>query len=239
MNRLGVEILLQLIAPVAWGFGLWLLFLGLKIQGTACLSCFGGISAQVQGTPLSIVETVFGVLFFAIGIAFFVVGLALVSAKSSVGAARWLSCLGRWRLAWRDGQKLNPSVDGYRFPVLVLLIAVLVGAILVIPGFGEDRTFDLSRFYDLWGTVFYFYTMTILLASLVLVFYRRPGGYVLSLVVGTIGMGLNALDLLGLLPPAPLTFRTSIIFLANFLLGVPLAFVSWKSIRNQAECFSH
>lgn len=134
---------------------------------------------------------------------------------------------------WRDEEATNGGRDKYRLSTLALLIAVLVGAILVIPGIGEDRTFVLSRFYDLWGTLFYFYSMTVLLTSLILVFYRRPGGYILSLVVSTIAIGLNALDLLGLLPPAPLTFGTSIIFLANFLVGVPLAFVSWKSIRHQ------
>lgn len=231
MNRQGTEFLLQLIAPVVWGVGLWLLFLGLKIQGTGCLSCVGGISAQLQPEPLSIVETVFGAVLFLIGIALFVLDLALVSAKSNVDAARWLSWLGRWRPGWRDGEKLKPSVNRYRFSVLVLLIALLVGAVLVIPGIGEDRTFYLSRFYDLWGTVFYFYSMIILLASIFLVFYGRPGGYILAMVVSTIAIGLNALDLLGLLPPAPLTLGTSIIFLANFLVGLPLALYAWKSIR--------
>ena len=233
MERVRAEFLLQIVAPVSWGFGLWLLFLGLKIQGSACLSCFGGISAQVIGSPISIVETVFGTLFFFAGMALFVIGLGIVSAKTSSGAARWLRWLGRWKPLWCDEERARGGRDKHRIAVFALLIAVLAGAVLVIPGIGEDRTFVLSRFYDLWGTLFYFYSMTVLLASLILIFYRRPGGFILSLVVGTIAIGLNALDLLGLLPPAPLTFRTSIIFLANFLVGVPLAFVSWKSIRHQ------
>ena len=134
---------------------------------------------------------------------------------------------------WRDQDRAKDSLDEHRVSVFALLIAVLVGAVLVIPGIGEDRTFDLSRFYDLWGTIFYFYSMTVLLASLILIFYRRTGGYVLSLIVSTIAIGLNALDLLGLLPPAPPTVRTSIIFLANFLVGLPLALISWKSIRQR------
>ena len=233
MDRVRIEFLLQIVAPVSWGFGLWLLFLGLKIQGTACLSCFGGISAQVLGSPISMVETIFGTLFFFAGMALFVIGLAILTPKTSSGAARWVRWLGRWKPMWRDEQRAKGGRDEYRLAVLALLIAVLAGAVLVIPGIGEDRTFVLSRFYDLWGTVFYFYSITVLLASLILVFYRRPGGYILSLVVSTIAIALNALDLLGLLPPAPLTFRTSIIFLANFLVGVPLAFISWKSIRHE------
>ena len=233
MDRLRTEFLLQFIAPVSWGFGLWLLFLGLNIRGTACLSCFGGISAEVIGTPMSIVETILGAFFFFIGLALLVIGLGIVSAKTDSGAARWLVWLGRWRPLWPVEERAKDGLDKYRVSVLALLIAVLVGAVLVIPGIGEDRTFVLSRFYDLWGTVFYFYSITVLLASLILIFYRRTGGYVLSLVVSTIAIGLNALDLLGLLPPAPLTVRTSIIFLANFLVGVPLAFISWKSIRHQ------
>lgn len=233
MDRLRTELLLQFIAPVSWGVGLWLLFLGLKIQGTACLSCFGGINAEVIGTPISIVETILGAAFFFIGMALLVIGLGMVSAKTDSGAARWLVWLGRLRPLWRDEERVKDGFDKYRFSTLVLLIAVLVGAVLVIPGIGEDRTFDLSRFYDLWGTVFYFYSMTVLLASLILIFYRRTGGYVLSLVVSTITIGLNALDLLGLLPPAPLTVRTSIIFLANFLVGLALALISWKSIRHR------
>lgn len=184
-------------------------------------------------SPISTVETVFGTLFFFAGMTLFVIGLGIVSAKTSSGAARWLRWLGRWKPMWNDEGGARRGHDKYRVSVMSLLIAVLVGAILVIPGIGEDRTFVLSHFYDLWGTVFYFYSMTVLLASLILVYYRRPGGYILSLVVSTIAIGLNMLDLLSLLPPAPLTFRTSIIFLANFLVGVPLAFVSWKSIRHQ------
>ena len=233
MDRLRAEFLFQFIAPVSWGFGLWLLFLGLSIRGTACLSCFGGISGEVIGTPVSIIETILGAVFFLAGMALFVISVGMMSAKTDSGAARWLVWLGRWRPLWRDEGRAKDGLDKYRVSVLALLIAVLVGAVLVIPGIGEDRTFDLSRFYDLWGTVFYFYSMTVLLASLILVFYRRTGGYVLSLVVSTIAIGLNALDLLGLLPPAPLTVRTSIIFLANFLVGLPLAIISWKSVQRR------
>ena len=234
MDRLTTESLLQFIAPVSWGFGLWLLFLGLNISGTACLSCFGGISAKVIGTPMSILETIVGAVFFFAGMALLVISLGMVSAKTDSSAARWLVWLGRWRPLWQDGERAKDRVDKYRVHVLGLLIAILVGAVLVIPGIGEDRTFVLNRFYDLWGTVFYFYTTILLLASLILIFYRRNGGYVLSLVVGTVAIGLDSLDLLGLLPPAPLTLRTSIIFLANFLIGVPLALISWKSIRHLA-----
>ena len=124
--------------------------------------------------------------------ALFVIGLGIVSAKTSSGAARWLRWLGRWNPLWCDEERAGGGRDKYRLSVLALLIAVLVGAILIIPGIGEDRTFVLSRFYDLWGTLFYFYSMIVLLASLILVFYRRPGGYILSLVVSTIAIGLNA-----------------------------------------------
>lgn len=233
MDRLRTELLLQVIAPVSWGFGLWLLFLGLNINGTACLSCFLGISVELVGSPISVIETLFGAFFFFAGFALLVISLGVLSAKNSVGAAKWLSWLGNWTHSWHDAETQNFGLDRYRFPAFALLLAVLVGAVLVIPGIGETRTFDLSRFYDLWGSVFYFYTMILLLASLVLIFCRRSGGYVLSLVVSVIGIGLNAPDLLGLLPPAPLSFGTSIIFLANFLVGWPLAFLSWKSIRDQ------
>ena len=232
MDRVRTEFLLQVLAPVSWGFGLWLLFLSLTIKGTACVSCSGGISIEVGGSPISVFESGLGA-FFSTGMALFVISLAIVSAKTNSGAARWLRWLGKWKPLWRDDGRPKAGLDKYRLWVLALLIAVLVGALLVIPGIGEDRTFVLSRFYDLWGTVFYFYSMTVLLASLILVFYRRPGGYILSLVVSTIAIGLNMLDLLGLLPPAPPTFRTSIVFLANFLVGVPLAFISWKSIRHE------
>ena len=184
-------------------------------------------------TPTYIGETVSGALFFVAGFVLSAISLGVVSAKTNAGAARWLRWLERWKPSWRDESLRTPQK--YRLLVIGLLIAVLIAAILVIPGIGEDRTFVLGRFYDLWGTVFYFYTMILLLASLVLIFSRRTGGYVLSLVVSIISIVLIVPDLLGLLPPGPPTFRTSIIFLGNLILAFALSFVSWKSIRQQIQ----
>lgn len=185
------------------------------------------------GTPVSIAETVLGALFFVTGFASLALGLGVVSAKTSPGPARWLRWLGGWRPSWRD--ETPETLNRYRPQILGSLIALLVGAVLVIPGIGEDRMFVLSRFYDLWGTVFYFYTMIVLVSSVTLVFYRRTGGYVLSLVVSIITIGISVPDMLGLLPPAPPTLKTSIILAANSPFAIYIALLSWMTIRHQTQ----
>ena len=64
-----------------------------------------------------------------------------------------------------------------------------------------------------------------------IIYYKSPAGYILSLIVGIDASGFNMPDLFGLLPPPPPTFRTSNILLGTVLLAIPLAYGSLKAIR--------
>ena len=230
-DRFKIASLLQLLAPLSWGFGLWLIFLGLDIKGSACLSCFLGIGAEILTSPIVIAQTAVGAFFFFIGMMLFILSLGMFASKNNLQAQKWLSWLGRWRPRWLTEQHQIIRPDKYRPYVLIMLLGVFIGAVLVIPGIGEDRQFALSQFFSLWGTVFYFYAMVLVLASTVLIYYRRPGGYVLSLIVSFISIAFDVPDLFGLLPPSPPTFRTSMILLGGVLLAIPLAYGSWRAIR--------
>jgi hypothetical protein len=223
--------LFQFLAPLSWGFGLWLFFLSLDIKGSACLSCFPGVGAEILNSPIAIAETVVGGFFFFMGIMLFIFSLGMIASKNNVQAQKWLSWLGKWRPRWQTEQHHIILLDKYRPYVLVNLLGVFIGAVLVIPGIGEDRQFVLNQFFSLWGTVFYFYAMALIIASTALVYYRRPGGYIPSLIVSFVSIAFDVPDLLGLLPPSPPTFRTSTILLAGVLLATPLAYSSWRAIR--------
>jgi hypothetical protein len=230
-DRFKIASLLQLLAPLSWGFGSWLLFLGLDIKGSACLSCFLGVGAEIVTSPIAIAQTAVGAFLFFMGIMLFIFSLGMIASRNDVKAQKWFRWLGRWRPRWQTEGYQIIRPDKYRPSALVILLGVFVGAVLVIPGIGEDRQFVLNQFFNLWGTVFYFYAMALLLASIVLIYYRRPGGYILSLIVSIVAIGFDVPDLFGLLPPSPPTFRTSIILLGDVLLAIPLAYGSWKAIR--------
>jgi len=231
LDRFKMASLFQLLSPSSWGFGLWLIFLSLDIKGSACLSCFPGVGAEIFNSPIAIAQTAVGGFFFFMGIMLFIFSLGMIASKNNVQAQKWLSWLGRWRPRWQAEQHHVIRPDKYRPYALATLIGVFIGAVLVIPGIGEDRQFVLNQFFSLWGTVFYFYAMALVVASIALVYYGRPGGYILSLAVSFVSIAFDVPDLFGLLPPSPPTFRTSIILLAGVLLATPLAYISWRAIR--------
>ena len=230
-DRFKIASLLQLLAPLSWGFGLWLIFLSLDIKGSACFTCFPGVGAEILTSPIAIAQTAVGLFFFFMGMTLFIISLGVISSKNNVQAYKWLSWLGRWRPTWLTKQDHMVGPDKYRPYVLVILLGVFISAVLLIPGIGEDRQFVLNQFFSLWGTVFYFYAMALVIASTAVVYYRRRGGYILSLIVSFVSIAFDVPDLFGLLPPSPPTLRTSIILLGGVLLAIPLAYVSWRSIR--------
>src|SRR5436309_4104234 len=146
-DRLKVASLFQLLAPVSWGFGSWLLFLGLDITGSACLSCFPAVGAEISTSPIAIAQTAIGTFLFFMGIMLFISTLVVLALKNDVQAQKWLRWLGRWRPMWRAEQHRLFRPDEYRPYALVILLGVLIDAVLVIPGIGEDRQFVLNQFF--------------------------------------------------------------------------------------------
>jgi len=102
--------------------------------------------------------------------------------------------LGPWRPLWADKQR-EPSIPHeFRSILLVTLFINLLLAVLLIPGIGEDRQFPLNQFFDLWGTVWYFYVFGIGVAAFILIYQRKLGGYVLSLILSVVPIGMNVPD---------------------------------------------
>src|SRR5207245_7314562 len=86
-DRFKIASLLQLLAPLSWGFGSWLLFLGLDIKGSACLSCFLGVGAEVVTSPIAIAQTAVGASLFFLGSMLFIFTLGMIASKNH-GRAR-------------------------------------------------------------------------------------------------------------------------------------------------------
>jgi len=176
--------------------------------------------------------TVTGTFFFFMGMMFFVSGLGILASNNNSQAGRWLRWLGPWRPLWADRQR-EPSIPHkFRSILLVTLFINLLLAVLLIPGIGEDRQFPLYQFFDLWGTVWYFYVFGIGVAAFILIYQRKLGGYVLSLILSVVPIGMNVPDLLGLLPPSPPTLRTSILLVAGLPFSVIGVYVSLRALRH-------
>ena len=138
--------------------------------------------------------TAIGTFFFFMGMLFFVSGLGILASNNNSQAGRWLRWLGPWRPLWADKQR-EPSIPHeFRSILLVTLFINLLLAVLLIPGIGEDRQFPLNQFFDLWGTVWYFYVFGIGVAAFILIYQRKLGGYVLSLILSVVPIGMNVPD---------------------------------------------
>ena len=231
LGRYEIAILLQLLAPLSWSFGLWLVYPALSVTGNACLTCFLQINASVTTSSTAMALTAIGTFFFFMGMLFFVSGLGILASNNNSQAGRWLRWLGPWRPLWADKQR-EPSIPHeFRSILLVTLFVNLLLAVLLIPGIGEDRQFPLNQFFDLWGTVWYFYVFGIGVAAFILIYQRKLGGYVLSLILSVVPIGMNVPDLLGLLPPSPPTLRTSILLVAGLPFSVIGVYVSLRALR--------
>ncbi|HEX9197429.1 MAG TPA: hypothetical protein VF906_06500 [Candidatus Bathyarchaeia archaeon] len=227
-----MAILLQFVAPLSWSFGLWLIYPTLNVTGNACLSCFLQISASMTTSATAIALAASGTLFFLTGIMLFVSGLGLLASNNNAQAERWLHWLGPWRPKWSDKHQELKIRSEFRSILLGTLFVSLLLAVLLIPGIGEDRQFPLNQFFDLWGTVWYFYVFGIGIAAFLLIYKKRPGGYVLSLILSLVPTGMNVPDLLGLLPPTPPTFGTSILLVAGLPFSLIGVYVSMRALRS-------
>jgi hypothetical protein len=230
-DLLKTAFVLQVLAPLSWTFGLWLIFPVLQINGSACLSCFPGTGVYVSTSSTAIIQTIAGAFFFLFGFLLFAASLGLIASDTSQRAQRWLGLLGKLRPTGPNKQYHMTRPDKYRPYALATLLGLLVDAILLIPGIGEDRQFPLNQFFNLWGTVWYLYVLSIGISGLILIYCKKPGGFILSLITGAIGIAMSVPDLLGLLPPSPPTFKTSTIFLGGLVFAVPLVYLSSRAIQ--------
>src|SRR6267143_1862828 len=88
-------ILFLSLAPVAGGFGLWLIFPVLIITGTACVLCSPSIAFDLSSPPIGLAQASIGTVFFLLGVLLFVSSLGLFASKNNVQATRWVRWLSR------------------------------------------------------------------------------------------------------------------------------------------------
>ena len=231
-NRFKVAILFLSFAPVAGGFGLWLISPVLILTGNACILCSPSIGFDLSSAPIGLAQASIGTVFFLFGVLLFVSSLGLFASKNNVQATRWVRWLRRLKPKM-PGQTIIPSLDPdkYRRYALVVLLVIFVQAILLIPGIGEDRKYSLSGFSTLFlGPVWYSYAMAIGISGFTLIYYRRLGGYLLAIIFVIIGIGTTIPDVLGFLPPSAPTLRTTILALSGFPFDILLIYICWRAL---------
>ena len=72
--------ILQLLAPLSWGFELWLIFLSLNIKGSAGLSCFPSVDTDMLNSPITIAQTAVGGFFLFMGMMLFMFSLGMITS---------------------------------------------------------------------------------------------------------------------------------------------------------------
>jgi nicotinamide riboside transporter PnuC len=231
-NRFKVAILFLSLAPVAGGFGLWLIFPVLILTGNACVLCSPSIGFDLSSAPIGLAQASIGTVFFLSGVLLLVSSLGLFASRNDVEATRWVRWLRRLKPKIRD-QTILPSLDlaKYRRYALVILLVIFVQAILLIPGIGEDRKYSLSGFSTLFlGPLWYSYAVAIGVSGFALIYCRRLGGYLLAIIFAIIGIGTTIPDVLGFLPPSAPTLRTTILALSGFPFDILLAYICWRAL---------
>jgi hypothetical protein len=218
-NWFNTAAIVLLVVPIFGGVGLWLVFQGQILLGRGTLS------------TAAAAETMSGVILFALAIPLFFSSLGLFAARSEAEAERWLSWLGRLRPKWSNSQG-RIDRESYRRLSITILLVILAQDILLIPGVGEDRLFPLNQFYGLFSSLWYFYVLAILFGSLLLIYKRRPGGYVLAIILAILGIGTTIPDVAGLLPPSAPTLRTTLLELSVLPMVVVLAYLSLRTLQN-------
>ena len=222
-KRFEIATVLLLLSPLSSGFGLWLIFQAGILVG----------SNAVDMTTVA--ETGMGVFFFILGLPLFFTSIGVFASRDRLEAEKWVRWLGRLKPKIENGDRSPVSSGKDRVYAMVILLVVFIQAILLIPGIGEDRQYPLNQFYGLFGSLWYFYAFGTGIAGFLLIYERRPGGYLLSLILSMIAFGTNVTDVLGLQPPSAPTFRTSILELASLPFAIALAYVSLKAIRTHVS----
>ncbi len=219
-NRFKTAIVLLTLAPISAGLGLWLIF---PVQVMVAPDVF-----NITG----LAETGAGVVLFALALPFFFSGLGLFMSRNGAEAQRWIRWLGRLARKWTSDSQDSTSQEILSRTPLIILLVILIQAILLLPGIGEDRVFPLNQFWGLFLSLWYFYVLSILLGSLLLIYLRRLGGYVLGIMLCVLSVGTSVPDVLGFLPPSAPTIRTALLELSVLPPDFLLAYISWKTIRN-------
>ena len=222
-KRFEIATILLLSAPLSAGFGLWLIFRG-------------GILVGSNSTNLTtLAESGVGVFFVAVAFPFYFSSLGVFASRDYSEAGKWFRWLGKLRpkMGNHDSSPVNP--DKYRAYAMVILLVVFIQAILLIPGIGEDRRYPLDQFYGLFGSLWYFYVLATGVSGFILIYYRRPGGYIPAIIISVLSIGTTVPDVLGLLPPSAPTIRTTVLMLSVLPLVILLVYVSSRALRTQAS----
>src|SRR5712664_3910636 len=95
--RFKVAIVFLSLAPVAGGFGLWLIFPVLSPTGNACVLCSPSIGFDLSSASIGLAQASIGVFFSLLGVLLVVSSLALFASKNNAQAMRWVRWLGRLR----------------------------------------------------------------------------------------------------------------------------------------------
>ncbi len=218
-KRFEIATVLLLLAPLIAGFGLWLIFQA------------GILVGSYETGLIAVPETTVGVFFFALAFPFFFASLGLFSSRDNSEAEKWLRWLGklRPRMESRDLSPVDPGK--YRAYALVILLVVFIQAILLIPGIGEDRQYPLSQFYGIFSSLWYFYVLTTGVSGFILIYCRRPSGYIPAIIMSALSIGTTVPDVLGFLPPSAPTPRTTVLAVSVLPLVIGLVYVSWRALH--------
>jgi hypothetical protein len=101
----------------------------------------------------------------------------------------------------------------------------------LIPGIGEDRQYPLSQFYGMFSSLWYFYVFATGASGFILIYYKRPGGYVPAIIMSALSIGTSVLDVLGFLPPSAPSLRTTVLMLSVLPVVIVLMYVSWRALN--------
>src|SRR5438093_12875144 len=89
-NRFKIAIFLLSLAPIAGGFGLWLIFPLLSVTGNACVLCSPSIGVKLSLAPIDLAHALIGTVFFLLCVALFVSSLSLFTYKNYFHATLWV-----------------------------------------------------------------------------------------------------------------------------------------------------
>src|SRR2546426_4226243 len=220
LKRLWTATIFLLVVPISASLASWLILDAKIVAG--------------QATFTGITETGAAVSLFVFGVLLFFSSLGIFASKNNVDAEKWVRWLRGWRPRWQQGRETSVASGSFRVLAMASILVSLALAILLIPGVGEDRQFPLDQFYGLFGTIWYFYSFTIGIVAVLVLYKKRVGGWILALILGLIPIGTNVPDLLGLLPPSAPTFRTWILLLTTLPPSVTLVYVSWRALHIDA-----